>query len=104
MAAYVSIVGLALGNIIAIIITAHIINVNHRLAKPGGSTENRREPIVPRSAGSIGILMRYNHDSPLIATSAANRVRRSRNGNRGVSAAFPGNTDDAASQVMCVNQ
>ena len=58
MRAYVSIIGLALGTIIATIITAHIMKVSHTSAQWGDIVAVSNAPMLPRSRGVIGIRTR----------------------------------------------
>src|ERR1700683_740373 len=58
MRAYISTIGLALGIIIATIITAHIMNTSQRSTHREGSGAVSRAAKAPRSADAIGIRTR----------------------------------------------
>ncbi len=58
MRAYIAIIGLALGSIIATIITVHIMKTSHQAAAACGRTLSHRAAIAGKSPGVIGIRMR----------------------------------------------
>jgi hypothetical protein len=68
--AYTRIIGAAVGNIIATIITAHIMKVRPRSTIGCGIGAASRATTPPKSAGAIGILTRYSQASKVTAKSS----------------------------------